>query len=351
MSDSDKNTVNPYLKIVKKINKCNLEKKNRTSFSCFSEHEIKKLVYIYNKIFCKNNIEICYVQKLIPLVNKKTKKKHTVKELYNMLKSRLIKFNKKYNNEYAWLKIDEFKKEFTNTENIFIKKMPTEWCKDIKKWRQQEIEAPWLSNYDIDDVIIQYEHKYDKFKFLGSIPIDFSHNKYGTCVLKIFSNDYERNKWVKPNSNKSYCDFNLTEYPDKESFGIVFNTDTHTGGGKHWMGMYINLKTKCILFFDSATTYYNLHKEIRRFVKNIEDTFPNIDFTFKYNTVTHQQTNSECGMYSIYFVLTMIDADYTKGYSALNIFDEYFNHENRQIPDDLMLKMRSEFFNPECSNN
>ncbi len=351
MSDSDENMINPYLKIVKKINKCNLKKKNRTSYSCFSEDEIKKLVYIYNKHFCKKNMKICYVQKLIPLVNKKTKKKHTVEQLYNMLKSRLINFNKKYDSEYRWLKINEFKKEFVNTENIFIKKMPTEWCRNIKKWRQQEIEAPWLSNYDIDDVIIQYEDKYDKFKFLGSIPIDFSHNKYGTCVLKIFSNDNERNKWVKPSENTQRCNFNISEYPDKECFGIVFNTDTHTGGGKHWMGMYINLKTKCILFFDSATTYYNLHKEIRKFVSNIEEQYSDIDFTFKYNTVTHQQTNSECGMYSIYFILTMIDADYTKGYSSLGIFDEYFDNKEKKISDNLMLLYRTKLFEPDCGDN
>ena len=77
-------------------------------------------------------MEICYVQKLIPYRNKKTNKKYTTEELYNMLKSRLEKFNKKYNQEYRWLKIDEFKNEFINTENIFIKKMPTEWCKNIK---------------------------------------------------------------------------------------------------------------------------------------------------------------------------------------------------------------------------
>ena len=51
--------------------------------------------------------------------------------------------------------------------------MPYEWCNDIKQWRVSLIEAPWLSNYDIDSIIEQYENKYDSFKFLGSSPIDF----------------------------------------------------------------------------------------------------------------------------------------------------------------------------------
>ena len=74
MSDSDENMINPYLKIVKKnINKCNL-KKNRTSYSCFSEDEIKKLVYIYNKHFCKKYGNMLCSEIDISLVNKKTKK-------------------------------------------------------------------------------------------------------------------------------------------------------------------------------------------------------------------------------------------------------------------------------------
>ena len=33
--------------------------------------------------------------------------------------------------------------------------------------------------------------------------------------------------------------------------------------------LYFNLKEKCILFFDSAVTYPNMHKEIRGFIKDI----------------------------------------------------------------------------------
>ena len=35
--------------------------------------------------------------------------------------------------------------------------MPTEWCSNITKWRESLIDAPWLSNYDIDNIIEQYE--------------------------------------------------------------------------------------------------------------------------------------------------------------------------------------------------
>ena len=32
--------------------------------------------------------------------------------------------------------------------------------------------------------------------------------------------------------------------------GIVFNTDVHTGSGKHWISSFINFETGEIYFFD-----------------------------------------------------------------------------------------------------
>ena len=50
------------------------------------------------------------------------------------------------------------------------------------QWYKNPIE--WLSNYDIDDVMVQYnnEKKYC-YSFLGVFPIDFSEeDKFGRCV-------------------------------------------------------------------------------------------------------------------------------------------------------------------------
>ena len=66
---------------------------------------------------------------------------------------------------------------FIHNKYLFVSKMPTEWCDSISKWRNGIIDAPWLSNYDIDDIIIKYEKKYPTFKFLGSTPIDFRKKK------------------------------------------------------------------------------------------------------------------------------------------------------------------------------
>ena len=47
--------------------------------------------------------------------------------------------------------------------------MPTEWCQNITEWRESLIDAPWLSNYEIDNIVEQYEFKYKSFKSLCSI--------------------------------------------------------------------------------------------------------------------------------------------------------------------------------------
>ena len=49
-------------------------------------------------------------------------------------------------------------------EYIFSPKKPQSWNKNPNEW---------LSNYDIEKVIKQYERKYSNFKFIGTTFIDF----------------------------------------------------------------------------------------------------------------------------------------------------------------------------------
>jgi hypothetical protein len=332
---------------------CNVNNKNKLSFTCFSENDILELVTIYNSDIATKNGKRNYKDETYPLIsiyeNKLTKKKKSIKTIYNELKKNLSKYKKTNNKEYCWLKLSAFKKKFISNENLFIPEMPTEWCDDIKQWRESKIDAPWLSNFDIDGIIEQYEYKYKNFKFLGSTPIDFRQKKYGTCILNIFNDDDNKSKWlINSNYKNKYCNYNPTGYKNKNVFGIVFNTDKHDGGGKHWMALYINIEKKVILFFDSALTYAQLHPEIISFVEDIKKQHKNINFTFKYNTIQHQQSNSECGMYSIYFILTMLDADQSKKYSSLQIFDTYFNSSQKTITDKLMVLYRTKLFRSDC---
>tara|TARA_B100001173_G_scaffold308827_2_gene319875 strand:- start:1926 stop:2957 length:1032 start_codon:yes stop_codon:yes gene_type:complete len=323
---------------------CNVNNKNSLSFTCFSKNDILELVSIYNSDI--SNEDSDNKENNYPLIKVKDK---NIKNIYDELKSNLTKYKKSNSKEYCWLKLSVFRKKFISSDNLFIPEMPTEWCEDIKNWRESLIDAPWLSNYDIDGIIEQYEFKYKNFKFLGSTPIDFRQKKYGSCILNIFNDDDDKSKWLKnTNYKKEYCDYNPTGYKGKNIYGIVFNTDNHDGGGKHWMGLYINVEKEIILFFDSAVTYAHLHPEIISFVDNIKKQYSNKKFTFKYNNIQHQKSNSECGMYSIYFILTMLDADESKKYNSLKVFDTYFNSSEKTITDKLMVLYRTKLFRSNC---
>ena len=340
---------------------CNVNNKNGLPFTCFSKNDILELVTIYNKdianisndkiISNKNNKKNKKNKEEYPIINIKDEenKNKSIENIYNELKKNLTKYKKTNNKEYCWLKLSAFKKIFISSDNLFIPEMPTEWCDDIREWRESQIDAPWLSNYDIDGIIEQYEMKYKNFKFLGSTPIDFRQKKYGSCVLNIFNEDDEKSKWLKNTGNKEkYCNYNPGGYKGKNVFGIVFNTDKHDGGGKHWMALYINVTKKIILFFDSAVTYAHLHPEITKFVENIKKQYNDKNFTFKYNNIQHQQSNSECGMYSIYFILTMLDADESNNYDSMKMFNTYFNSSEKTITDKLMVLYRTKLFRSDC---
>lgn len=348
MFNEKKKTVDP-LKSLTKISKCNLKyNKDVPDYTCFDKETLYKLVVTYNQVFCNAKSQRCWILKKIPLKDENGKK-YSQKELYNMLKQKLTKYKKQYKDESFWFKIKEFKNVLKNKEDLFATKMPTEWCRDIELWRKQHIDAPWLSNFDIDNVLEQYELKYSNFKFLGSNPIDFSNKFLGgvpMCVLDIFSNN---KSWLTANTNSNKCSFNPKIYKDKTCYGLVLNTDNHKGSGKHWMGLYFNLDKRVILFFDSACTFPDLHDEVRAFIKDIQNQYKHINFKVKHNTVQHQQSNSECGMYSIYFILSMVDADNTTGYSSIKIFDEYFNNKDKIIEDQLMLDYRFKLFLSKCN--
>ena len=68
---------------------------------------------------------------------------------------------------------------------------------------------------------------------MGPTPIDFDTKMMGNqCV------------WAE------LCNLNLQEQINsgKTKLGIIFNTDKHTGGGVHWLSLFINIKKGEIIF-------------------------------------------------------------------------------------------------------
>jgi len=215
------------------------------------------------------------------------------------------------NNEACWLKQ---KGAFGHLESeladSFAPESPPEWKKNPNEW---------LSSVDIMKVMKQYEKAYKHFDFMGPTPINFDSRKlYGECV------------W------EELCKFDLEKLikRGKTMIGIIYNTDPDNKPGQHWISMFINIKKKTIFFFDS--TGDEAPQEVMELVKRIQKQGlalkRPIRFKFDSNKgVEHQYGNTECGIYSIYFIVHMLENKMTEHYLKTHILKDEYMEKFRKI--------------------
>jgi hypothetical protein len=162
-----------------------------------------------------------------------------------------------------------------------------------KEWESRP--DAWLDNFNIQNVMKQYEEVFPWFEFMGVYPMDFS----------------VANPYLKGGAPKclhvELCDLKLRdEYAKgKRGIGMVFNLDPHYKGGSHWVGLYINIqniKKPFISYFDSYG--YKTPPMIARFMRAFTLQIPGCELGF--NARRFQFSNTECGMYSMYFIVCMI---------------------------------------------
>ena len=213
--------------------------------------------------------------------------------------------------ESCWLKKNWINQKLPKSvvDNTFAPEQP-------KSWKRKPTE--WLTSIDILDVMKQYEKTYKNFEFMGPSPIDFdTHKLYGECV------------W------EELCKISLKELisKGKDKIGIVFNTDKHTDPGSHWVAMFIDCKKKSIYYFDSYAD--DAPKEVRVLGKRLQKQSEALGKRYKYieNRKRHQWSNSECGMYCLFFIIELL-----KGRSFNKI-------ETKRIDDKFMKKLRNIYFN------
>ncbi len=201
-----------------------------------------------------------------------------------------------YPDDYKKYLLLEFKNKFEGDQKDWINSKYLELMnEESKEHLENKVFRPdgpqgkfdWLSTIDINQVLYQYEEKYDDFKFLGAVPIDFM--------------------------DLDYLPFKKLNFDDFESdgikrFGVIFNTDKSTGRGKHWISLFCDLEKGQIYYSDSTGT--RPPKEVKEFIKQIEKYLidkKNInEVDIKYNKTQHQKGNTECGVYSINFILRLL---------------------------------------------
>jgi hypothetical protein len=216
------------------------------------------------------------------------------------------------NKESCWLKQNfmDIKTKNELTES-FAPVSPEEWKKNPNEW---------LSSVDIMKVMKQYEKAYKCFDFIGPSPIDFDTKMlYGECV------------WDE------LCNFSLSEQikKGKTKIGIIFNTDPHNKPGQHWISMFINIKKSKIFFFDSVGD--KAPKQIMVLVNRIIKQGKKLNMNIKFDQnhpVEHQYGDTECGIYSLFFISHMLEDKFTEHYMKTHI-----------LKDDYMQKFRKVYFN------
>lgn len=279
---------------LQKINCSPKDKREINGFTCYTDESLYKLRDLWNARH--------------PDVKINT---NDTKEIHRLLTDYLSGV---CNKESCWLKQkSEFGPVSSDMTDSFAPESPREWKKNPNEW---------LSSLDIINVMKQYEKAYKCFDFIGPSPIDFDRQKlYGECV------------W------EELCNFSLAEQikHGKTKIGIIFNTDPHDKPGQHWISMFINIKKNYIFFFDS--TGDKPSEEIMKLVNRIKEQglslSPKKTFKFDSNSgIEHQYGNTECGIYSLFFIVHMLEDKMTEHYLKTHI-----------IKDDYMQKFRKVYFN------
>lgn len=180
------------------------------------------------------------------------------------------------------------------------------------KPKRPEKKHQWLSSTDISKVMKQYMKKYKDFMFFGPLPRDFA----------------------DINTEISKQNLHKLQLRGINYVGIIFNMDKHNQPGSHWVAYFIDLKRDLsVEYFDSVAV--KPPKEINAFMdKVIANAKKNLKLNLKkkINNIQHQKKNSECGVYSLHFIIERL---------AGRTFEEVIQDV---ISDSDMNEFRNEYF-------
>lgn len=266
--------------------------------SCISLETLIKMAEAYNIYSKKNglNDEIRLYMDNLKTLKPNKYKKYLLREFSKRL-------NDVCHDQICWTKQD------------FIRYMNDEIMEDLTKKTFKPIgpqgKFTWLNTINITEVMEQYEEYYSDYIFLGAVPIDFDE----LPSLGIINLDFD----------------NLIKN-GKTKLGIIFNLDEHYKSGSHWVAGFCDLKKGNIYYYDSYGTYPD-HR-IRKFFMRILNYCKkqNAHVRALYNKRRHQYKNSECGVYSISFILNLLNG---------KSFNEIVGND---YPDDNVNLCRKKYF-------
>lgn len=336
----------------------------KTNNNCFNKKSLIKIIKKYNEEYLNDKIE------------NYNNKNYT--ELYDLLNMKIIN-NTKCKDQTCWVKLDFINKlndKYIN--NAFKPKRPNNWDNN---------NTEWLSTIDIENVMKQYELNSD-FKFIGPAPIDFDEKPYNIdmCIVDELCNINLENLYLK-GIRKIGVIFNFDKHNETGSHWVALFINLNKGGiyyfdsygkepknqikilmdrlrkqgnnliNKNLLNLeddyivksdYIKKKNKLIIKDNIALEYdtftYLAKKKIKSKLFKIIDIDKNkiiqipkdidlnkyskiiqIGFHKFFNNVRFQYKNSECGVYSMYFIISLLNGQKFKDFIKNIIDDDTIN--------------------------
>ncbi len=259
--------------------------------SCIPTYLLVGMADAYNESFPENKIKL-YPN--IRTLNPTKYKRYLLKEFS-------VRFENECDNQRCWLKQN------------FINKMETAMKEELRSFtfrpKSPQGQFTWLNTLDINKVMQQYERKYKGYKFLGAVPVDFD----DLPALGIKNLD----------GYKMYKKHNI------DKFGIIFNLDEHYKSGSHWVASFIDLKKGKVYYFDSygVEPEPRIRKFLRRMARDAKKVSGKSDnkLDVKQNEVRHQYGGSECGVYSLAFILRLLKGESFKDITENIVTDSEIN--------------------------
>ncbi len=259
--------------------------------TCFDADELEVLAYAWNSTAAgqANPIRIPTVE------NDEQKRKLT---LHDALRSRFAaRCNK---SEACWLDNIELNKS--------LKKLSPELHSTIHKSILRPKGTPgnkdWLSTTEIDNVLLQFEPLFTDFKYIGCFPSDhfqLNPDEFPISILKRFARS-----------------------------ALIFNLDSSKQPGSHWVAVFFENRNGhlSIEYFDPTGSAPN--RNIKIFLAT-----PPLDAAAYYeSTYKHQKGDTECGVYSLFFIIERV------------MGRAFTDFSRKRIPDASINRFRAFLFRP-----
>ena len=262
--------------------------------SCIPANVLVKMAEAYNQENPDDKIPLDHTKETL---NPKQYKRFILKQFKKRLDG-------KCNDQKCWVRQN------------FIKRLEKEYQEDLKtntfRPKGPEGKFTWLNTLNIDQVMKQYEAKYPEFKFLGAVPADFDN------LPELGIKDLDLKKLMSEG---------------KTRIGVVFNTDESWKQGMHWNALFGDLTEGKVYFSDSygvapEKRVRKLMTRIANFIQNDLGKKPIVE----HNKLQHQRGGSECGQFSINFIIRLLRGD---------SFEEL---TSKRIPDSVVNNCRNVYF-------